>query len=88
MDSFKKAMGMSDSVKLTVGPKDQCLSRLRALPFYYAKVRGRDTMSLGNRCGFYSRRDVYRTSDLSCKGSIQVKSLHLMYKMNSAGNLF
>ena len=26
-------------------------------------------MSLGNRCGFYSRRDVYRTSDLSCKGS-------------------
>ena len=46
------------------------LSRLRALPFYYAKVRGRDTMSLGNRCDFYSRRDVYRTSDLSCKGSI------------------
>ena len=29
-------------------------------------------MSLGNRCGFYSRRDVYRTSDLSCKGSIDV----------------
>ena len=26
----------------------------------YANVRGRDTMSLGNRCGFYSRRDVYR----------------------------
>ena len=77
MDSFKKALGMSDSVKLTVGsifdqeldrPKDQCLSRLRALPFYYAKVRGRDTMSLGNRCGYYFRRDVYRTSDLSCKG--------------------
>ena len=35
-----------------------------------SKVRGRDTMSLGNRCGFYSRHDVYRTSDLSCKGSI------------------
>ena len=29
-------------------------------------------MSLGNRCGFYSRRDVYRTSDLSCKGSIKL----------------
>ena len=27
-------------------------------------------MSLGNRCGFYSRRDVYCISDLSCKGSI------------------
>ena len=31
-------------------------------------------MSLGNRCGFYSRRDVYRTSDLSCKGSIDCPS--------------
>ena len=52
---------------------DQWLSKLRALPFYYAKVRRRDTMSLGNRrCGFYSERDVYRTSDLSCKGSIVV----------------
>ena len=27
-------------------------------------------MSLGNRYGFYSGRDVYRTSHLSCKGSI------------------
>ena len=51
---------------------DQWLSKLRALPFYYAKVRRHDTMSLGNRCGFYSGRDVYRTSDLSCKGSIVV----------------
>ena len=25
-------------------------------------------ITIGNRCGFYSGRDVYRTSDLSCKG--------------------
>ena len=37
---------------------------------YYAKVSERDTISLGNCCGFYSRGDVYHTSDLSCKGSI------------------
>ena len=41
-----------------------------SIVFYYTKVRERDTMSLDNHCGFYSRRDVYRTSDLSCKGSI------------------
>ena len=67
MDGFKKALGMSDLVKLTVGsivfqeldwPEDHCPSRLRALPFYYSKVRGPDAMSLGNRCGFYSRHDV------------------------------
>ena len=30
-------------------------------------------MSLGNRCGFYSRRDVYRTSDLShAKGQLVI----------------
>ena len=40
-----------------------------------AKVRERDTMSLGNRCGLYSGRDVYRTSDLSCKGSIPLKQI-------------
>ena len=34
----------------------------------------RNTMSLGNR-GFYSGHDVYRSSDLSCIGSISITSL-------------
>ena len=38
----------------------------------YWHVRECDTISLGNGCGFYSGRDVYRISDLSCKWSIQL----------------
>ena len=49
-------------------------------------------MSLGNRCGFYSGRDVYRTSDLSCEVSIQcsldyTEKYHLDYTENKAHSL-
>ena len=39
--------------------------------------------ALGNRCGFYSRRDVYRTSDLSCKGSIGTLVRLVILKMQA-----
>ena len=39
-------------------------------------VRERETMSLGNRCGFYSGRDVYRTSAMfHAKGSFKCSNL-------------